>query len=270
MLALLVACAGGPNDATLVDELRVVAAVADAPEIGPGEQTELTAWIADPGDVQPEVAIWTCTFAGDGCLETGTALSEWVAQPALVDGQVTASVTASPALAELLTGPEELPMSVWMLACDPGLCPLFDALDAAPGTDAYDDAVDQLTSPLDWLSDLPKEGVSLATKSVAVSAREPDLRNQNPTLQVDVMVLQDGSAELTPTIDDVDAGPDAAVWGLATSGGFEQTSTAWDEDPMLWVEAMDEADTPSPEWWVIATDALGGSAVWTGTMADAR
>lgn len=271
MLALLVACAGGPNDATLVDELRVVAAVAEAPEIGPGEQTTLTAWVADPLDVAPQIAIWSCTYAGEGCLETGTALQDWVAQPGLEDGTVSATVTASPALAELLTGPQELPMSVWMLACDPGVCPLFDDLDAAPGTDAYDAVADQLAAPLDWLADLPKQGVSLATKSVAVSAREPELRNQNPTLQVDVVLLEDGSAELTATIDDVDAGPEPAVWGLATAGGFEQSSAPWDDAPMRWVESMDEdADQADPAWWVIATDDLGGSAVWTGTMADAR
>ena len=67
-LLLLLAC-GGVNDETVLSELRVLAMVAEPPEVGPGQSTTVTSWIADPTKTGFEVLTWACTDLGEGCLE---------------------------------------------------------------------------------------------------------------------------------------------------------------------------------------------------------
>ena len=58
--SVLTGC-GGANEDTLVDELRVMAVVSDPPEVAPAATTTITATVADPLGVEPDVMLWTCT-----------------------------------------------------------------------------------------------------------------------------------------------------------------------------------------------------------------
>ena len=69
ILIFALGCGAGPNDETLVDELRVLAMVAEPPEVAPGAESTVEVTVADPEGVGPDVIVWTCTDLGDGCLE---------------------------------------------------------------------------------------------------------------------------------------------------------------------------------------------------------
>lgn len=90
-MTLLVGCGDGPNPETLVDELRIVAAVAEPPEVAPGASFALTVTVARSDDA--DLLVWTC---GDTCVQ---------ARPQLVDEQATVEFLAT-------TDP------IWMLACE--------------------------------------------------------------------------------------------------------------------------------------------------------
>ena len=81
-------CGMGPNAATVVDELRVLAIVADTPEARPGESVPLQHLVLDPQERGFDVLSWTCTFTGEACLEAGGA--------AVWDGLVVARGAAGP------------------------------------------------------------------------------------------------------------------------------------------------------------------------------
>ena len=68
VLLALAACGEGPSDESLIANLQVVSVVAEPPEVGPGEAVTLTATVADPAALAPEVLVWTCTSLGEGCL----------------------------------------------------------------------------------------------------------------------------------------------------------------------------------------------------------
>ena len=68
--ALFLGACMGPNDETLVVELRVMAMVAEPPEVAPGAMTTITVHVADPLDEAPEVLFWTCAdLAVDGSVQ---------------------------------------------------------------------------------------------------------------------------------------------------------------------------------------------------------
>ena len=75
-----IAC-GGPNDETLVDELRVLSMVSNPPEVIPGETYVIQHLTHIPLGTGSERITWPCTFDGTGCAEaapwrwSGTSLS---------------------------------------------------------------------------------------------------------------------------------------------------------------------------------------------------
>ncbi|MEN9787188.1 MAG: hypothetical protein RLZZ299_2452 [Pseudomonadota bacterium] len=101
-LLLLAAC-GGLNDETTLTELRVVAMIAEPPEVGPGQATTVTSHIVDPADAGFEVLTWTCTDLGDGCLEPDLGLAWYAAGDPAEDGSFSATFRA-PALAGVPSG----------------------------------------------------------------------------------------------------------------------------------------------------------------------
>ncbi len=93
VLLLLAAC-GGLNDETTLTELRVVAMIAEPPEVGPGQSTTVTSHVVDPADAGFEVLTWTCTDLGDGCIEPTLGLPWYAAGAPGDDGAFAATFTA--------------------------------------------------------------------------------------------------------------------------------------------------------------------------------
>lgn len=256
MLLLLLGC-GGPNEETLIDELRVVAMVVDPPEIAPGADAAITTYVADPLAEAPEVMLWTCTNLGDGCLEA--ALEDQgttVATP--VDGIVSATRTAPAELAYAVgDGEVVLPVLLWALACVPGLCPVIDLAASSPGGSSELSAF--LADPFTGMEDLPLVGTSLALSTIDVSTRSEPLRNpgfaSTPTEVV-------AAPEETVLLDfETDA---YEVWGYTPGGGFVLPSYLVDGGAIT-MEWVAPAEAGTYAMWVVGTGLEGGTVVWTTT-----
>jgi hypothetical protein len=187
-------------DPDFVSHLEVVTVVADPPEVSPLEPIEVTAWVADAWERGADVLIWPCTPVEIGervrCGEgldingRGVRLSYFTeivsvrdhrAQATLLTPFLPYQVFAEEASdKELSNG---LPMPVLALACDPGVCEIFDwvAADPEPGTEAYARAARALADPTQLAKQASQEQMSLAVKLVTVMAPEQE-RRTNPQL----------------------------------------------------------------------------------------
>lgn len=264
----LLACAAGPQSQTLIDELRVVASVAEPPELAPDESTGLTHHVADPtgGAI---VSTWTCTFAGEDCLEEllATPIAERVAQGGHADGIASSEYTASALLGQALGDDlPELPVLVWTLACEPGLCPVQDAIaaDPSPGSDSYEALSQDLADPFSWLADLPKQGVSLGVKTLTVSLEtEP---NSNPVVQHSESPEGSGVRHILGVEDS--RAESLTAYGYASWGGFETSSVDVIDGTaeLVWLPPNEDDETAGTapdtlEFWLVVSDGLGGVAV---------
>lgn len=266
-LTLLAAC-GGPSEETLLDELRVVAVVAEPPAAGPGETVELTLYVADPAGLGGTVAAWTCTLTGETCLEGSLAeVSDWVHQEELDGEPLTLSVTVPIALSQVLSEETpELPVLLWVLACAPGACDEqleSWALGAELGTPVSDYYNQQLADPLSWLDELPSEGSSLALTTLTATTAE--VRNQNPVLTADfdsIDLVDDTGVELPFLVED-DTGQTVEVYGFTTLGAFGMPVEAEEGEAAVTLYA--DGSEGTAQLYVIAQDGEGGAAVWTQT-----
>lgn len=250
MLLVLLACTAGPNEETLIDELRVLAILAEPPEVGAGETAEVSTTIVDPLDEGYESLVWACLVSDTESSCPYTAVD---------------SPTLSATLPTELSLPEEtaLPLAqVWALACVPGTCPLIDGVRTNP-----DDWAEELANPYDWMEDLPIVGTSLAYRTVLVSSRTE--RQPNPTLSTDsatsLSVEVGGSIELSFTVTG-NLGEETKVYGYTTAGGFNTTEQRPDEAGgvvLTWF-APDEAGDAA--LYVIVNDSLGGTALWEASV----
>lgn len=267
----LIAC-GGPIEETLVDELRVVAAVPDRPEVAPGESFGVDVFAVDPADQGLESLVWVCTPTGppgEPCLESlaGTT-NGWAAA---VDAEGRAEgLQVAPALAGALSGElEEVEIPIWVLTCEPGLCPLIQQAPSLYAIDvSWDGVVPQLNDPPSVVRELPMQGVALTRRSVLVSLRPPDARNQHPVIQVaptdPIEAPADSEAPFVLTVADDEP---TSGFGYTTLGGFDAIEVEAEEGELevSWfpgeeAEAGDEADL-----YVVVSDGRGGEAVWRGS-----
>jgi hypothetical protein len=271
-LFALCAC-GGPNEETLIDELRVVAVVAEPAEVGPGETMGLSTLTHIPANSATERMTWTCIYQGDGCAEAASGQFEgWVHIDASSEDEwVTHTLEIPESLGAFLNAEvETLLIPTWTLACEPGLCPLFEQIKNNPTSvsSAWEGIAAQLSNPFEWLAELPKEGVSLATRSVVISSRPEASRNQNPVVvrsnQEDITVAIEGSTKLSFEVNDDD--PLITVWGYTSRGGFESTQ---EEFPIGTFEQtlfapIDPEMTGPGTLYIVAEDGKGGTGVWSG------
>ena len=225
VILLLVACAMGPSEETLLTDLRVVAAVAEPPEVAPGEETTIEVTVADPSGAGAEVLVWTPAgrFAGD-----------------LVDQRVTGTLPVSD---EVGAAP------LWVLACEPGLCPMI-----------RDEGFD-LSDPDEWIAELPMEGVSLATRAFPVSRERT--RNANPVVTVTGDLASSAGAEVELDVDVVDEDETTVVFGYTTGGGFGMASfpVVGGASILTWYAPEEEGPV---DLFVVVQDDRGGAAVWRG------
>ena len=264
MLFLLVGC-GGPDEDTLIDELRVIAITAEPPEVAPGASTTLTATVVDPAQAGADLLLWTCTDLGDGCLEAASpGMGTTLGTP--TDGQLLTERTAPVELAGIVgDGVVLLPVFTWVLACVPGLCPIVDLAAGAPepGSADGDALAALLADPFTMVADLPLQGTSLAVATFSLSSRTAPVTNPL----------------LTPTFDGVSAAPEAAAmlgfdvvggaqaYGYTTLGGFEMP--AYDvvdgHVDLTWYAPVDGTPGQAVEFYVVVNGPDGGSAMWRGT-----
>jgi hypothetical protein len=252
LLALmLVGCGAGPNEETLVPDLRVVAIASDPPEAAPGEAFTVEAFVADPKASGADVAVWTCAGFAGTCAEADVDRLEVVED---VVGSVIVDLPMPVELAGAVAA-GEVPVTVWAVACAPGLCPLFDGPVSA----------EDLADPTSWVAALPLDGVSLARRTVWASSRPPEERRQNPTLIPQFAELPSvepaAPIELTFAVD----GVATEVFGHATAGGFDMPAFPV-EDGVVTATWYAPEEPGTVTLWVVSRADDAGTAVWTGTI----
>ncbi len=199
LFAGLLGCVPLPFDTDYAATLQVVTVVADPPQVDPFAPVELQAWVADPFDRGADVMIWPCSpvqlddrvrcFEGLDLEGKGTRLPVFVRTGTAADDHL--SVTVLPPIQSVLALqqlPEDaqrdgVPIPVFVLACDPGVCPIFDQVraDPEPGSEAYARAARLLADPEQMADQGPRESVSLALKFYTLAGLETE-RTSNPLL----------------------------------------------------------------------------------------
>ena len=265
-LAILVGCMPGPQRETLVDDLVVLAAVPSSPEVDAGESFGVDVHLGRPNAAAVDLLVWSCFPARDeACLEEGSENRFVVVE----DAQEVSSVerTVPLELAFPLNAGEELPLFVWSMACETGLCPLIE--------DAKAGQVDESTllNPIDELQELPFDGVSLAAQRIWLSARSPEERRKNPevaaSFEVPELVSAGESVMLDFQVEDHMEVVEA--YGYSLSGGFGEVSArVFEGEVALEWFAPEELEGSEPtRVWVVFQSEEGGSAVWSETWTVA-
>ena len=268
----LVAC-GGPVEETLVDELRVLAAVPTAPEVPPGTSVDLAVTTSDPDATGFEALAWVCTPTGppgSPCLEAqGGTTDGWVAP---VEGGVATGLVPSAASAAFLT--EEaptLPATVWVLTCERGVCPLVrDAVGRTSEDPGWDELVADLSDPADAARDLPLVGTSLIRRTLVVSVRAEEERNQHPRIVASpeeaLGAAPAEEARFEIGVEDEEE-EELLVYGFATLGGLDAVAVEPESGvaELGWFPGEEAESGTEATLYVVVSDGLGGEAVWTGT-----
>lgn len=258
---VLMGCAMGPDTSTLLADTQVVMVRSDPPALGAGEVATLETLVVDPQERGLEVMQWTCTFTGEGCLELQFAMDESDPWPGLVyqdTGRFEGTLVASPVLAEIL-GPEPVPLlTVWTLACEPGLCPLFQA--------EGEELMDGLEAPTELLKDLPIYGVSLAQRRILVAGIP--LNASNPTMECEGPTQGKVEEEMafSCTVDGEFA-EQAALYGYADAGGWEgQFIQILEGMVRVDYSYFPSEDSGPVNLYLVLQDGNGGSALWEATV----
>ena len=237
-----------------MDELRVVAIVAEPPVASPGEVVTLQVHVADPLAVEPNIGLWTCAGFGGFCIEqSGDRMIRPEGAPPLLETQVLVPLEAAAIVQEVSA------ISLWGLACPPDTCTAFFPTDNT----SPDPAV--LADPFTALESLPLEGLSLVRKSIGLTS-DPDNRPLNPTLTPDFelpeTVAPSGSVAMTFQV----TGEADEAYGYSTAGGFGMAEEPV-VDNVLTLEWFAPEETGEVMLWVVLQgDDFGGSAVWASRI----
>jgi hypothetical protein len=270
LIAGLFAC-GETSPDTIVDELRVVASVANPPEVQPYVPFTFTSYAANPEDDDLQALTWVCTNFGDGCLEAfggSTSLHTTELGGTAPDWERTLS--ASPALIPVLEESGALAATqLWTLVCTADTCPIIDEVGDADGTEEWpSDWQTDLANPLDWVADLPMEGVSLAYQLLTTSLS--DAPHQNPTIEADeenpTELPRNDSYELTFTVDG-DFTDQAQLYAYSSAGGFMTLNTFVEAGEPVTVEGTSPKSGDDIRVWMVLVDGNGGMDVWTSTFS---
>ena len=139
----------------------------------------------------------------------------------------------------------------------------------APGTAAYADIATALANPFEWMQELPKDGVSLATRSLVISNRDPSERNENPALSPTFSGIPELSLEDSETLEYAveDDDPGVTVWGYTTRGGFESANETVENArvSLSLIAPAESENIGTATLYIIANDNRGGTGVWKGS-----
>ena len=263
----LAACSQAGLDLSLIDDVRVVAMVADPPEVAPGESATIEVTVADPLRRAPELMVWACTPVAGVCLESSyLALPDRLALLATVNG----TATYTQPIPELDLSDDALfEPRLWALACAPGLCPIIDEarerLEVGASTAALEA---DLAHPDTWLAELPWDGLHLATHTYRASTAAEGERNANPVYEPRYPGGTDEQLEIGPgeTLNvsfwsgDLN-GDNVRVYASTTAGSFPDPDTEVDDNAarLLYVAP----DQPQEgDIYVVFEDGRGGEALY--------
>lgn len=268
-LPLLLGCTEGSFDPSRITDVRVVGMVADPPEVGPGDPLWLEGTLADPRERGLDVLVWSCTDFGSGCLEAGVgSLSDWVSAGPISTSRFRAQREVPGSLAAFLPDDSTVGAArAWALACGTGMCPIVETAQAAleDGGEAEAGLWDLLSRPMDWMAELPMEGVSLGAKAVAVSTRPDSERNRNPDFDARFSGLERLQAgeekELDFGVTDPD-GQSVTGWAFTTIGSIEDYEEVAEKGVIRFTLLAPDARASGTVYAVFA-DGHGGAAVWS-------
>jgi hypothetical protein len=264
LLWLGVAC-GGPLEETLVDELRILGAPIDPPELFPGESASATPIVVDPVGDGFDLLVWTCTTLGppgSPCLEFSDGGTPHIA--VLREGEFTFAAPEGAGVG-LAQGIEVVVGELRMLGCVPGLCPIIAQVQAGLGPPEFEVLADVNA----LLRAVPLEGVAYARRDLRIVAELGAPRHENPTIDVSLSrrrVRPGRSAEVAVM---ATSSSDAAMTAFAytTLGGLDAVSIEIvdGEGAFEWFAPAD-AEPGRSHLWVIVRDERGGEAVWRGAI----
>lgn len=226
----LAGCEGGPNEETVIDELRVVSAVAEPPEVAPGGAYDLTVTVADPVGDGFELVVFTCPPAE---LPPGVTLPDGALDgPCAVDRpEVDAAGHA------VVPSIGALPVPQWMVACAPGACDL----------DAVGEA--ELRDPVTWLQSLPLEGVTAAYRQVRLVEPPEEPALQNPVIDAAPDALPAGGPDEPVSLSFVVPGA-LTAYGRSTVGGFARPRFDVADDGAVTLEWYAPKRRDPQEGWI--------------------
>ena len=291
---MMISCMG-PDQETLVDELRVMAIQAEPAEVqlrdfmpaadGSVSTPVINVVVADPLEAGYQIAVWPCTNFGDGCEERQLfedTPEEWIFLSEGTESLVTVPVLNNPLWGALLiqSPTPDIPVaitSIFVLACTPETC--LEIQNAINGTWN----LDKFSDPLDWISTLPIEGSSMAIKQLPVSnGMTDDTRLKNPTLiplfeleePLTVSGTEPAVLPFEITLFQQDEGV-ASIFGYTTLGGFDRNVFANNGLKMPALEPSErsinwyagDAEPGDADLFVIVEDGVGGTDFWVGEGA---
>ena len=266
LMASLIGC-GETSPDTLIDELRVVASVADPPEVQPYEPFTFTSYAANPDDETLQTLTWVCTNLGDGCLEAfGGATSLHTAELTGTAPTWDRTLSASPALFSVLEETETLTATqLWTLVCTTDTCPIIDDIGDSDGFEEWpSDWQTALENPLDWVAELPMEGVSLAYQLLTTSLS--DTPHQNPTIEADADnptdLARNESFDLNFAVDG-EFTDQAQLYAYSSAGGFMTLNTFVEAGETVTVTGTSPESGDDIRVWMVLVDGNGGVGVWT-------
>jgi len=267
-MLVMVGC-GETSPETLIDELRVIASVAEPPEVQPGATFDFTSYVANPDDRVGAMATWVCTNLGEGCIEAAGGTVSLASAALEGEAQVwTRTLDLASALAPVVAEGPVTATQVWTMACRQDTCPVLDAIASLSPTDPWPEELrNDLANPTTWMADLPMADVSLAYQLLTASfSDEP---HQNPTLtpaaDMPTSLARDQTFSLPFTVDG-DFAEQAQVYGSITGGGFKMPSTYVEAGDTITLEGTAPKDAEEARIWVTLVDGQGGVAVWTESL----
>lgn len=279
--ASIVFCALGcsmSSPSTLVDELRVMAIQTDPAELSPFDQNaSLRLLIAEPQNRDVDVMYWTCTNAGEGCIEADLFtqdLAQWPQIFTRTESLTEREITLPPAFAGLIDSvPQDalpfLGTVMWVFACVQKECSLIEEAKAGRiDTDA-------MSNPFEVMGTLPFGVASMAFASVPISNRALEERIQNPELVA--LSPQERKQETEETLAlsfsySLRAAPneDSLVYGYTTIGGFAEStrsnSQLQQEEGEIVLSWFAPEKEGVGEAYVVLENGEGGTAIWYGDV----
>jgi len=265
---LLVGCDEEVYASTQITSLQIVSMASEPPEVSPHESIDLIVTIADPHMSGAEVAVWMCTPVGDGgqCLESAAYDGQQPIATGVRDPDTHAAaipfipldVQVAEINAVIDSGKPFWGTLAFALACKPGLCPLFDDIEAGTVNP------DHLADPELLLAGLPMDGVSLGWRTMTLTSEDPDYRNDNPTItpmfDTPVEVAAGSSRDLSFQVDEMTGS--GIAYPLTTVGGFSTESAPAPTPSLTWVAP--EKGGQEGFIYVVVDDGFSGQSVWIG------
>lgn len=267
----LVAC-GGPNDQTVLKELRVIS-IRTEPALWDAQQdTVVTSTVFEVEPSTAETLTWSCLPGPDGCIEAGFGDFSFpldsfttVSTPNELEEVVHTirGIPLPPEAAGIPFGP-----FVYTLACEPGLCPLIEAVQAnpEPGSKAWQKAVDSLSDPFTLLQDYPIEGVALSYRSLEILP--PESEQPAPIVVERLNDRNEAALEAELKIRfSVESDAPVTVYPFTEIGGFVESSLQVlpeeGEVSLTWVAP---AEAGSGRIYVDFEGTEGRSTLWRGNL----